>query len=282
VLFELGRRARERLGTVGQVATQIQSQQAREETLAVAQSLAGSGALERELATLDLEHARARVEALAAKASVPSTKLLLSNLQGEIQGASRALALMAREFQGGWRRKGVDDPRDKSETLRNAVGADASGLMIEVAGGTVERVPWTAFGRNTKALAHLFLERLARDYTADEARDVMSLMHLTAVAEALEAGGKMFEAGRKANFTASNAAEMLEGFSAALAWATRAGGALPLLTEDQAAAQLLAKVLQDTTEGAWSSAVAGTERLLREHQDSLIVRLLSDGSDPSK
>jgi hypothetical protein len=278
VLFELGRRARERLTNLGLIATQIETRQSREETLAIAQALGVAGGLERELATLDLEHARARVEGLVAKTSTPSAKVLLSKLQEELAGAGRALQLVAREFQGGWRRKGVDDPRDKSDTLRNAVGADVEGLMLESAGGGVERVPWAAFGRNTKALSRLFQERLARDYSAEEARDVMGLLHLVAVSEALEAGAKMFEAGRKANFTAGNAAEMLDGFAAAQSWSARAGGSSALLEADQAAAQLLARVLQDTTEGAWSSAVAGTERLLREHQGSLLVRMLSDGT----
>ena len=282
VLFELQRRARERLTNLGLIATQIQTQQSREETLALAQALSGPDALERELGTLDLEKARARVEALLGKTGTPSSKTMLTNLQAEIAGASRAFALLAREYQGGWRRKGVDDPRDKSEALHNAVGADAQGLMLEAAAGGVERVPWTAFGRNSKALAHLFAERLAREYNADESRDVMGLMHLTAVAEALDAAGKMFDPGRKANFTAGNALEMLDGFTLAQVWSTKAGGALPLLDEDQAAAQLLAKVLQDTTDGAWSSAIAGAERLLKEHQDSLIVRMMSDGSEPSK
>jgi hypothetical protein len=282
VLFELGRRARERLANLGLIATQIESQQSKDERLALAQALSGPNALEHELAALDLEAARARADALAAKTTTPSAKLLLGNLQGEIAGAQRAFALLAKEFQGGWKRKGIDDPRDKVETQRNAVAADAEGLMIEGASGGVERVPWTAFGRNTKALNKLFLERLARDYTAAEARDVMALLHLTADAEALELGGKMFEPGRKANFTPGNAAEMLEGFDAAQVWAAKAGGALPLLGADQAAAQLLARVLQDTTDGAWSTAVAGTERLIREHQDSLLVRMLSDGTEPGK
>jgi len=282
VLFELGRRARERLTNLGLIATQIQTQQSREETLALAQALSGPDTLERELATLDLAAARARVDALAAKAGTPSAKLLLTNLQAELAGAQRAFALLTREFQGGWRRKGVDDPRDKSEALRNAVAADAEGLMLEAPGGAVERVPWTAFGKNTKALAHLFAERLAREYSAEEARDVMAVMHLTAVASALDLAGKMLEPGRKANFTAANAAELLDGFTAAQAWAAKAGGVSALLDQDQAAAQLLAKVLQDTTEGSWSVAVAGTERLLREHQDSLLVRMLSDGSEPAK
>ncbi len=282
VLFELGRRARERLTNLGLIATQIQTQQSREETLALAQALAGPDALERELATLDLAAAHARIETLSAKAGTPSAKLLLSNLQAELEGSQRSFALLAREFGGGWRRKGVDDPRDKSEAQRNAVAADAEGLMLEAAGGAVERVPWTAFGKNSKALTHLFAERLAREYTAEEARDVMGLMHLTAVASALELAGKMLDPVRKANFTAGNASEMLDGFTAAQAWAAKAGGATPLLDQDQAAAQLLAKVLQDTTEGSWSVAVAGTERLLREHQDSLLVRMLSDGSEPAK
>jgi hypothetical protein len=282
VLFELGRRARERLANLGLIADQIQTQQSREETLAIAQALSGPDALEHELATLDLAAAKARVDALATKAGTPSTKLLLSNLQAEIDGSQRAFALLAREFQGGWRRKGVDDPRDKSAAPRNAVAADAEGLMLEAAGGAVERVPWTAFGRNSKALTHLFSERLAREYSADEARDVMAVLHLTAVAGALEQAGKMFEPGRKANFTAGNAADLLDGFTAAQSWAGKAGGASPLLEADQAAAQLLARVLQDTTEGSWSVAVAGTERLLREHQGSLLVRMLSDGSEPGK
>ncbi|MBK7642002.1 MAG: hypothetical protein IPJ19_02965 [Planctomycetes bacterium] len=279
VLFELGRRARERYTNLGLIATQIETRQSREETLAVAQSLAGPEALERELGSLELAAARARIQTLAAKTTTPSTRELLAAALAEIEGAERAFALLAREYQNGWKRKLVDDPRDKSETLRNALGADVEGLSIETASGAVERVPWTAFARNTTALGHLFVERLNRDYTAEEARDVMALMHLTALAEALEVAEKMFEPAKKANFTAGNSSEMLAGFDNAQAWTAKSGGATPLFLTDLAAAQLLARVLQDTTEGSYASAVAGSERLLKEYQDSLLVRMLSDGSE---
>ncbi len=280
VLFELGRRARERLSNLGQIASQIQTQQSREETLALAQSLSGPDALERELGGFDFAAAHARVAALGAKATTPAAKILLGDLDLELAGAQRAFDLLAREFPAGWKRKGVDDPRDKSEALRNVVGADADGLMLEAQGGAVERLPWTAFARNTKVLNRLFVERLTREYTADEARDVMALVHLTAVSEALELAGKMFDPAKKANFTEGNAKDLVEGFNAAQGWSAKAGAPSNLLAHDAAAAELLARVLQDTTNGAWSSAVAGTERLLRENQDSLLVRMLSDGTQP--
>ena len=45
------------------------------------------------------------------------------------------------------------------------------------------------------------------------------------------------------------------------------------------AATILATVLRDTSEEAWTSAVAGMERLLASFADTLLVRMLSDGSE---
>ena len=242
----------------------------------IALTFGGPDGLERELRTLALQPARARLASALGGVSTPEAKQFLTELDSDLGRGATVLETVAREYDN-WRRKSIADPRERKGTTRNAVGADATGLLIEGDGGKVEHVDWSSFGANSRDLARLFTERLARDYTNEELRGIAALLRITAVSEALELAGKMLDPARKANFTESNARELIDAYTQAMSWAQKSGDA-SAATRELSAATELGNVLQRVTEGAWSIAVDGTERLLAGAQDSLLVRLLSDGS----
>jgi tRNA A-37 threonylcarbamoyl transferase component Bud32 len=282
--FELGRSARERLKNLELLRGHYAEKQSQETALQIANAFGGPTGLEHELRQLDLAAARARLSALAAKLPPGPPQSFVQGLLADCEHGAAALAMLGREYSsGGWHRKNFIDPRDRKNPARTAVGVDANGILCEGEGGQVENVPWSAFGGSAKELSNLFWERTTRDYTPAEVRGITGLIRLTAVIEALERTAKMFDRTRHANFTDGNARDLAECFVPLQQWIQKLGGEASLARESQAAA-LLAQVLAQTTEGTWSVAVAGTERLLDEYQDTLLVRLLSDGSatDPAR
>jgi hypothetical protein len=277
-LFETGRTARERLHTLEATKVTFVEKREREDQVAVAAGFGGVGGLEHELRTLDFVAARTRLEALAKKLNGTGAQDLSLKLAQDCDRARAAIEVLAKECaSGGWRRKSFTDPREKKVTTRNAVGADATGILYDAEGGAAGHVPWSAFGGNTKELSKLFFERCTREWTAEEMASIATLMRLNAVVEALEISGKMFDPSRKANFTEANAKDLLEAYVQAQTWATRAPATQPALARELEAATLLASVLRQTTDGQWSTAVAGTERLIASYADTLLVRLMSNG-----
>jgi two-component system, chemotaxis family, sensor kinase CheA len=89
----------------------------------------------------------------------------------------------------------------------------------------------------------------------------------------------MFDGTKRSNFTEADQREMAECFAQAEAWAEKAGTAA-VAKEEAAAARGLALVCEKMTEGAWSVAVSAAEDLLLRHGDTLLVKLISDGTLP--
>jgi hypothetical protein len=162
---------------------------------------------------------------------------------------------------------------------RNAVGADAQGILYEVdGGGAPERVPWSAFGADVQAQNKLFVERLQRDWTPEEMNGIAAMLRLSAVVETIRATAKMFDAGKRANFTEGNVRDLRALYEPASAWAEKAGPeSKARLQREMAAAEILAEALRSATESRWAAAAASIERLLTEFADTLLVKLLSDG-----
>jgi hypothetical protein len=86
----------------------------------------------------------------------------------------------------------------------------------------------------------------------------------------------MMDGGGNSHLTEEEVEAMMAGFTLAEPWAEEAGRGEALEREHRAA-QLLARSLRASSEGAWSSAVADLERLLEEYRDTLLVRMVSDG-----
>lgn len=279
-LFETGRSVRERLHNLDFAAVTIGKKQAREDAGSIAAAFAGPSGLERELRAFELDAARARLAKLAESLRTKDAKDSVAALAADCADARAALDTLAREWSGGgWRRKSFVDPRDKKSATKNATGVDAEGLLVDD-GGAPERVPWSAFGGRTEELSKLFFERLTREWNDVELRQIAALLRLCACVETTALTAKMFDRDKRANFTESNQREVLEAFAVASQWQQKASGGGERLAREAGAAELLCGVLRHSTESRWSTAVASLERLMREFDDTLLVRLMSDGTPP--
>jgi len=241
---------------------------------AVAQAIGGPEGLERELRTLAFQEAEARLSTLEALLKTEDARRSVAALRAELRAGERALTALGEEF-GSWRRKRLSDPRSRNRTTRKAVGADRTGVRLEVA-GRPELVPWSAFGGRTNELNQLFHDRLEREYSAEELDGIAALVRLTAVVQAVGEASEMFLAGGAYHLTEEEMKAMLEGFEYAREWAARAANPAPVESEARAAS-LLARSLRAASEDSWSSAVADLELLFEGYRDTLLVRMLSDG-----
>jgi len=277
-LFEVGRTARERLRTIESARDVFERRRERDDAVAIAAGLGGAAGLERELRSLDFAAAKARLESLLPNVGGKQSLALVTGLVADCERARVVLDTLARECrEGTWRRRSFNDPREKKVVTRNATGADASGLLFDGENGAADHVPWSAFGGNTKELSKLFFERLNREWTAEELHGIAALVRMQACVEAVDLAAKMFDGQRKANFTEANQRDLLEAFTTAAQWSTRANAGKDEIAKETEAAGQLATALRQATDGQWSGSIAVIERLLTDYQGTLLVRLLSNG-----
>jgi hypothetical protein len=213
---------------------------------------------------------------LESTLAAPEAKEFVHKLRADLEAGEAALAALGREF-GAWRRKAFTATVGGKSVSRNAVGADAAGILAETEGGAVEHVPWSAFGGDGRELSKLFVERLTREWTPEETRGIAALVRITAVVEAVSTASKMFDTTRRFNFTDADEHQMAVCFDQAKSWADRAGTAAAVQREKDAAA-LLAVVCRKMTDKAWATAAVTVEDLLSRYPDTLLVWLLSDGT----
>jgi hypothetical protein len=278
-LYEKGRIARERMHTIEQTRDVFERRRDRQDAVAVAVALGfgGTAGLEKELRQFDFAAAKKRVDEAASKVSGGPARALLVELAADCERARSAVETLGRECaSGGWRRKSFTDPRERKNLTRNATGADATGLLYDGDAGA-DHVPWSAFGGNTKEISKLFFERLARDWTAAELRGIAALLRLEACVEVVDLTAKMFDGQKKSNFTENNQRDVLEVANTLTAWSARAPEEKDEMAREMEAAGILAMALRQATETQWSASVSQIERLLYDYQDTLLVRLLSNG-----
>ena len=278
-LRQLGVSARQRLDTIDDARALFQVRRGQEDDSLVAAGFNGRGGLEAELLSLDLAAAKTRVESILATVKTDDSRLLLTTLIEDLGFAIGALESLAGAFgKNEWRRKSVADPRSRRTVrTRDAVGADATGLTLAESGSNVH-VPWSAWGGSTENLHALFHERLSRRWTADEKRGIGAILRLTAVAHAIQLASEMFDPDVVARFSPGEADELMASFDAASNWAKIHGGSASVARE-RGAARNVVDAVQAASDKHWARAVASTTRLLEENRDTLIMRLLSDGSD---
>ncbi len=277
-LFEIGRTARERLKNLELIHGQFVDKQTRDDTLVFAQGIAGTSGLEHEIRTLDFQAAKERLAGVQGKLTSKANRDLAEGLRADLEAGAAVFKTLGREFAT-WRRKSFTAPRAGKSVTRNAVGADQEGILAEGDGGAVEHVPWSAFGGDDKEISKLFTERLGREWNSEEQRAIAGVLRMTAVVEAIQRASKMFDPVKRYNFTETDAREMIECFAQAQAWAEKCG-TTDAVAKEMTAARQLVLVCQKMTEGSWSVAVGATEDLLAKHADTLLVRLLSDGTMP--
>ena len=274
-VVDYGVRWRARLDSLDSLAESFEVEQRIADKRAIGTELGAASGLVGELARLDFDAAVARFERLDTTLGSADARAWNAALGAKLRAATGALPILSNHWSS-WRRTRVSDPRERRGALREVVSASATGIVLESGGGT-EEIPWTAFGADTKALDLLFSKRLDREYTAEEAEAISAMMHFTALAECLQLAGEMFQPNSGAVFTESEAEALPMAFNAALEWAT-SPEERAAQRRDREASELLGRALFRASEGEWTTAVAGLERLLAEYPETWLVRLLSDGS----
>ena len=240
-----------------------------EDALLLAEALGGQSGLEAELLALDFGKAHARLGSALDTIPAPEVRGALEGLHEDLGAAVKALGAISGSF-GDWRRKTLADPRSGKTTT--AIGVDSKGLRSEDG-----EWPWSAYGGKTKELSRLFKDRLDRDYDAAETRGVASILKITAVLEAVDVASQMFSSTSTSRFSESEAESLVEVFDYVEPWITEPGERARYRREIEAAS-ILAETLLAAEAERWSTAVAGSTRLLKEYGDTLLVLLYSDGT----
>ena len=246
-----------------------------EDGRAVARALRGAG-LEASLRSLDIAGMEQKLAALESTLATEPSRLWAQEWLAAVRATRPLFPMLASEFErGGWRRKSFFGPRARARTSRDAVGANADGLLVK-AEATSEVVPWSSFGARTTDLHQLFHQRLAREYTREELLGIDALLRMSAVLQAVEETAEMLQADATSNLADDEVRTVTDAYDAARGWAQLAG-TLPSFEREAEAVRVWIDGLRAGTDASWSRAVAAHERLLREFRDTLLVRFLSDG-----
>ncbi|MFT7677276.1 MAG: serine/threonine protein kinase [Planctomycetota bacterium] len=248
----------------------------------LAAGLGGPTGFEYDLLSLDLGTAQERLGSISDEFRTPEAKIALEPLQADLILADQSLrALLGAWNQDQWRRKTVLVPDSSGRTRASEVsGISSRGLQL--ADGP--DVPWKALMRLPKAMDNLFKERLARDWTPTELQGVATLVRLSAVLGALHSAEEMLPENTSARFTKGEAEELTLGFSFAQRWVdilaepARSQAQL-ILDQERGAAEALAAALLAVGDERPADAATLIERLFAESSHTLLLRLLSDGSD---
>jgi hypothetical protein len=232
----------------------------------------GSGLLA-EIAALDIAALETRLAALPDELRARSSAAALAE---ELTLAQAALENLQREFEGGgWKRKSLGDPRSKK--VREVRDVKPEGLVFD-RDGALETVAWRETKSDPEWWHLLFQARLARDWTAEEARAIAAVLRLVGAARGAELAREMLAPGARGTLQPGELEALAKVFEPALQWIGSAPERAAIEHED-ASAKRLARALGGAQERAWTSAAADLEHLLGEGRDSLLVRLLSDGAD---
>ncbi|MBM3988458.1 MAG: FHA domain-containing protein [Planctomycetes bacterium] len=243
--------------------------------LAIARALRGEG-FEASLRALDSAGMERKLAALESSLATEPARLWANEWLAAVRATKPLFPTLATEFErGGWRRKAFFDPRSRTRAIREAVGANAEGLLIKV-DATSEVVPWSSFGARTTDLHQLFYQRLVREYTRDELFGIDALLRMSAVLQAVDETAEMLQTDATSNLAEDEVRTIMEAFDAARIWAQAAGTPRSFEREAEAASAWV-DGLRAGSAASWSRAVAAHERLLSEFRDTLLVRLLSDG-----
>ncbi|MEM8713650.1 MAG: hypothetical protein AAGG01_22130, partial [Planctomycetota bacterium] len=260
----------------------------RKERVAVSALLSEN--LERDLAQLDARGAAARVKDAANKTSEEPLKTRLAERAADLEAAAAAVSALIQGWQTpGWRRRSVIDPRDGASGSVEIVGVSASGLSVADGGDSLQ-IPFSAWASDTRALENLFLSRLDRDWTAEEARGIATLLSVSASRETLMKLESALGASAMRVSPADSAA-LTAAFDVALEWAQeaqdeypgtsvggRAGrGLTDILEEQREGTALLTEALIARDRGEWGASSELLTRLLEERRDTWITMMLSTG-----
>ncbi len=267
----VGRRLREQLVNWTAVKSQFVQRQSVEDRRVLARELGGARGLEEDLAAFDFAAAIARVEAAQSKLGSAASRAATDAIKAQFAAARDGLAFLGANHAA-WKRRGVVDPRERKSANKESIGADAQGVLVEGAAGP-DRIPWSAYGKTARDLHKLLNERLNRAFKPDEQIMLAAALRMAALNETLDMVGRALDPSKKANWTQQAQKDLLDAWRTAQDWEKTPGET----AKEAEAAKLLGEALGHGNDGAWSSCVSTLERLVAQHADTLLVRILSDG-----
>jgi len=242
---------------------------------AVAEALGPGSGLLAELAALDLAALDARLGTLAPGLRARAFPTLLAR---EVHLARSALEGLRQEFAGGgWRRKSLTDPRSKK--VREVREVRLDGLLLDKE-GDLESLPWREARSDPDWWHQLFQARLAREWRAGEVREIVALLRLVGATRGAELAREVLDARARGTLQPGEIEDLGQVFAPALTWVDPAENELRATLElEHAAAQRMAQALAAAQGKEWTRAAAHFEFLLTQSDVSLLVGLLSDGTD---
>ena len=246
--------------------------------------------LEGQLTGFDLTSAASTVEAAASMTTEEPLKALLNERAADLHAANTALERLVSGWDTpGWRRRSVLDPRPGASGSIEIVAVKPGQLSVTDDGATID-LPLSAWASHTGALANLFLGRLKRDWSPEEARGIAALLTLSATLETLNTLEPAL--GPTAlRVDPSDSAIVTAPFDKAHEWAAESQKDLQaelkailgdrtlthMVAEQQSAARFLTDALIARDEGRWDASAERLQRLIKERRDSWLVMMLSKG-----
>jgi len=234
----------------------------------------GSGFLA-ELEALDLAAVEQRLGALAPEVRA---RPLCRTLATEVGLARGALEALRREFQGGgWRRTLLIDPRSRKPREVREVRLD--GLVVDK-DGAADVLPWRAAGSDPGWWQQVFQARLARDWTPEEVRGIVAILRLAGATRGASLARKAIDPRARGLLQPAELEALRNVFTDALSWIAEGDAELRgALQREASSAARLAEAVEAFQAHSWTTAAAHLERLLAQRTDSLLIALLSDGTE---
>jgi serine/threonine protein kinase len=244
----------------------------------IGHALGGSDGLEQDLASMNFNAAISRLEGVRAQLIGEDNRQRVDATLTELRLAGASFqALGSAWTQGDWQRTMVSDPRDTRARSAEAVGADERGVVLKTSTGT-DQVAWSAWANNPRAINQLFKSRLDRPWDTNERTGIATCLRISATIKALQpALASWRNAGDPLN--ERDLRKMLAVFEDAEDWDEASSADRKRLADEKTAIELLAFALIAQGEGSPARAVDALERLLGNYPHTLVVTLLSDGSD---
>lgn len=281
-MHALAAQARVRASKLTQLAEEFATRVVRVDAKILASGLGGPAGFEHDILSLDLGTAQERLSAIQSELHTPAAKAALEPLQADLVMAERAFrGLLGAWNQDEWRRNTVLIPDNRGRTWAlDVAGISSRGLQL--ADG--QSVLWPALMRQPKAMDNLFKERLHRNWTQPELEGAATLVRLSAVLGALHSAEEALPEETSERFTKGEAAELVLGYGFAQRWVDTLqeparSAAQAALDQELSAAKDLAAALLAAGNDRPADAATLIERLFAESGQTLLIRLLSDGSD---
>jgi hypothetical protein len=224
------------------------------------------------LKSLRLDAAAARMRELQASLRSQAKGEEIGLIAAELELAAKVLNTLITDFPQ-WKRKIVTDPRPRRSSAE-AASINEEGLTVATSEGS-DLIRWTEFSNSPEALNNLFYKRLDRAWTQPERRGVALILNIAATLNSAEVITLAFSAPEKLKAKTSDA--MLELFEYPEAWSLREES----ITHNRAAAAYLVKAIGFAANSEFGAAESSFLYISEEFPTSLLVMLLSDGTETS-